>query len=379
MRFFKVLLLASALALAHLALLKAALLTQTLPYLFWPSIVFRAMLLVLAAVPFAISNFCHLYLGSMPHPLLVYAAYYVVVFLLWPYLVALRKVALAPTQAGRRALLLGGSVVALGTAGMAKQNSELRILEFPLPVRDLPSDFEGLRIALAADLHRGPVVSQSTLEEVVEKLNSLKPDLIFMPGDFVSKSPRFFSDVNRAFKLLNPKIASFATLGNHDIWEGREKAMACLEGAGVITLQNRLLYLHTDGKLHSRAIPDCSICLAGVDDLWTGEPNLDFLETVPSNIPVLLLSHHPDVAEEFSDCGHRVDFQFSGHTHGGQIVFPGIGALATASSYGDKYLYGWNPGPKWPVFTTCGVGTSTVPVRVGTQSEIVLFTLTRTL
>lgn len=375
MRYLKLFLLALVLGFVHLALLKLALGTQGLPYLFWPSVVFRTLLLVLAAIPFALQSALVGHLQLSLHPLLLYTAYYSVVITVFPRIVALWRVARAPAQMGRRAVLLGGGVVALGTAGLAKQSTELHVLEYPLPVKDLPKALNGLRVALLADIHRGPVVSQSFLEEVVDRVNSLSPDLVLMPGDFVAKSPRFFPDIERALRRLNPSIASFATLGNHDVWVGREQAMACLQGAGVIPLQNRAVYLGADRSLKDGPAIGESLCLAGVDDLWTGEPDFSFLASVPTEIPVFLLSHHPDVAEDFQNSAQRIDWQFSGHTHGGQIVLPAVGALATASSYGDKYLYGWCQGPKWPVFTTCGIGTSSVPVRVGTQSEILLFTL----
>lgn len=375
MRFMKLLFLACALALGHLLLLKVALITQALPYMFWPSVGFRLLLLVLAGIPFALQNLLHLKLGWYPHSIIIYSLYYLGVLLVWPRLTALWKVVKAPSSASRRAVLLGGSVVALGTAGVAQQNFHLHTLRFPLMLKDLPESLRGLKVAVVADLHRGPSMSQAFLVETVKLINSLQPDIVLMPGDFIAKSPRFYPDIQRALSGLSPGIASFATLGNHDHWEGKEKALNCLHGAGVVTLQNRALYLGADRSVNNRGQAGKSLCLAGVDDLWEGKPDFDFLAHVPAGIPVLLMAHNPDVAEKFSDCGHRVDLQLSGHTHGGQIVLPGVGALATASAYGDKYLYGWSEGPSWPVFTTCGVGTSTVPVRVGTQSEVVLFTL----
>lgn len=371
----KLLFMAFVLALGHLLLLKAALVTQALPYLFWPSVAFRLVLLVLAGIPFALQNLLQTEWGWYPHSVIVYSAYYLSVLVLWPRFIALWKVMKAPGTTSRRAVLMGGSVVALGTAGVAQQNFHLRTLRFPLILKDLPETLCGLKVAMVADLHRGPSISQAFLEETVKLINSLQPDIVLMPGDFISKSPRFYPDIQRALSRLSPSIASFATLGNHDHWEGKEKALDCLHGAGVMTLQNRALYLNADRSVNNRGRAGDSLCLAGVDDLWEGKPHFDFLAHVPAGIPVLLMAHNPDVAEKFADCGHRVDLQLSGHTHGGQIVLPGVGALATASAYGEKYLYGWSQGPSWPVFTTCGVGTSTVPVRVGTQSEVVLFTL----
>ena len=81
------------------------------------------------------------------------------------------------------------------------------------------------------------------------------------------------------------------------------------------------------------------------------------------------------MAELETEENYRVDLQVSGHTHGGQILLPGLGPVATASRFGTKYLSGWAQGPRWRVYTTVGIGTSMVPVRVGTTPEIVVFRL----
>ena len=332
------------------------------------------VLLVLAAVPLGVRAFLDLHAGVvLPGPV-AFFLYYIAVLALLPRIVALRRAIKAPAHIGRRSLFVGTGVLALGAVGVAESSKNLQVLNKHLPLRDLPSGFEGTKVALLADLHRGPAVGREYLEEVVARVNSLQPDIVLMPGDFVSKSSSYYPDIQRILSGLNPRIASFATLGNHDHWEGAEGALAALDGAGVLALQNRALYVGPEGRVGERPAPG-ALCLAGVDDLWVGEPNIEFLADVPTDKPVILLSHHPDIAEKFKDCGHRVDVQFSGHTHGGQVVLPGVGPLATASAYGTKYVYGWAEGPSWPVFTTCGIGTSTIPVRVGTTAEIVLFEL----
>ena len=87
------------------------------------------------------------------------------------------------------------------------------------------------------------------------------------------------------------------------------------------------------------------------------------------------VSHAPyrRVLDSFTGLG--ADMIFAGHTHGGQILLPGLGPVATASRFGTKYLSGWAQGPRWRVYTTVGIGTSMVPVRVGTTPEIIVFKL----
>lgn len=364
---------ALALALTHTWLLKLSVLLQGYLYLFWPALILRLLLLVVAAPPLGVRGLLALKVGLVIHPLLLFFCYHLLLLVTASKLRALWRVVKAPPIHSRRMLLAGSGALVLGTAGLVRTARELTIVRQSLSLKDLPQGLNGLKVALLADIHRGPATSQSYLLDVVEAVNALEPDVILMPGDFVSKSADYFADLSEGLKLLNPKIASFATLGNHDHWEGAEEAVKALEAAGVECLQNRHLYL-TERRTLAKSSPS-GLCLAGVDDYWCGKPDSDHLKQVAQNVPVILLSHNPDVCEVEKTQQHRVDFQVSGHTHGGQVVLPLIGPVATASHFGTKYLYGLNQGPKWPVYTTSGIGTSTIPVRVGTKPEIVLFQL----
>ena len=373
MKLRKRILLASLLAAVHLFILAGATHLQSVPLLFWPSLALRTVALVLAAPALGLRGLMVLKIGLAVPTWLCFWVSHLGLLYLMDRLRAVRKVLKSPTVRSRRVLFVGTGVALVGATGVARETTQIEVRRRNLPLKDLPPELSGLKIALLADLHRGPAVSQGFLEEVLERVNSLNPDIILMPGDFVSKSRSYFPDLEVALGRLSPNIGSFATLGNHDIWEGREEAMAALASAGVHTLQNRSLFLSPQRQLSDQ--PNGGLCLTGVDDLWSGEPDLKLaLESVPQNIPVILLSHNPDLAESEEAKDFRVDLQVSGHTHGGQIVLPGIGALATASRYGTKYLSGWNEGPYWPVYTTVGVGTSSIPVRVGASPEIVVFT-----
>ena len=88
-----------------------------------------------------------------------------------------------------------------------------------------------------------------------------------------------------------------------------------------------------------------------------------------------MLTHNPDFVEQIRD--PRVDLVLSGHTHGGQVVFPFVGAPVTSSRYGQKYVQGLRQGPSARVFVTRGVGTTGLPMRFGCPPEVVLITLRR--
>lgn len=290
----------------------------------------------------------------------------------------------APSSSGprvsRRAFLSAGLATLLaGSLQGFRGREQLTTVHHQLALKQLPSKLEGLRLVLLADLHRGPATPREYLQRVVDHVNGLQPDLVLLPGDFVSKSSYYFKDIQELLAQLQPRIASLATLGNHDHWEGTEQARAAVRDSGVVLLENSAVVITPKRSLGDSSCEQ-GLCLAGVDDLWAGKPDLNqALAGVSADIPRLLLSHNPDFAEEKAalEIGQRVDLQLSGHTHGGQVVLPGVGAVASASRYGLKYIYGFSEGPSWPVFTTRGIGTSTLPLRLGAPPEVVVFELSR--
>src|SRR5262249_16203252 len=122
------------------------------------------------------------------------------------------------------------------------------------------------------------------------------------------------------------------------------------------------------------------LAIGGVGDLW--EDRQDYrraLEGLPAFMPRLLLSHNPDVAEEaaFIAGAWRVDLMVSGHTHGGQIRLPGVGAPISSSPFRRKYWGGRVEGPACQVFVCRGIGVSAFPLRLGVPPEIGVLELRR--
>ena len=358
------------------ALMHILLLVQSIQALHWIAKVARFVLYCLGFPAQLFCNWTKIRLG-IATPLFLWDCLLVSVYWVCGSMAYRMFLALTSTpEKGRRALFAGTAAVALGVAGLRHAYGEVTVLKKSLSLKDLPESLSGLKLALVADLHRGPVISQEYLEGVVEKINALEPDIVLLPGDFVSKSDSYFEDVTAVLSQLKPKIASLATLGNHDHWEGVDAATAAVENAGVTLLTNSSVHLNPDRTISESG--QSGLCFAGVDDLWCGKPDLQAaLADVADNVPRLLMSHNPDFAEQKRalKADLRVDFQVSGHTHGGQVVLPGIGAMTSGSYHGLKYIYGDVQGPQWPVFITRGVGTSIIPIRVGAAPEIVLFTL----
>ena len=230
---------------------------------------------------------------------------------------------------------------------------------------NLPSGFDGVRIAFLTDIHHGPFLSLDTVAEIVRTTRMLAPDLILLGGDYTLRDAEYAAPCFEALADLSAPLGVFGVFGNHDYAHGLGSIREGMRRAKVGELRNCGEWL-TRGTDRLR--------LAGVDDLWCGRP--DVAKAVGDARPddcCLLVSHNPDVAETLTDT--RVGLVLSGHTHGGQVVVPGYGPPVVPSRYGEKYRYGLVDAPATRVLVSSGIGMTGVPFRVNCRPEIVLLTL----
>jgi len=271
----------------------------------------------------------------------------------------LKRVALAGLGAGGL-----GAAGALDAFGIEPR--WVAVEQTAVPIRGLDREFDGLRLVLISDTHCGPWTRPAYVRKAVRLANAQYPDVVLLLGDYCHRHRRHIAPGIAPFGELRSAHGVFAVLGNHDHWEGADETRRELERAGVVELTNCST---TIAKGTGR------LAVGGVDDLWEGrqEPERAFAG-VDARTPRLLLSHNPDYAEALPE-GVRVDLMLSGHTHGGQVWLPGIGAPLLPSRYGQKYRAGLVEGPRCPVYVTRGLGTITPPVRFLCRPELTVLTL----
>lgn len=230
---------------------------------------------------------------------------------------------------------------------------------YTLSVTDWKHD--GYRIVVLADIHIGsPFNSLSKLESIVEMANSAKPDLILIAGDFVIHEVlggTFVSPESMIpyLKKLYAKDGVFAVLGNHDHWLDAKLITAALESAGIPVLTNK-------------AIQKNNFWLVGIDDFWTGKPDIEgTLATITNQDPIILFTHNPDI---FVNVPERVGLTIAGHTHGGQVYIPLLGRPIVPSDYGERFAIGHIIEGNKQLFVNPGTGTSILPVRFLVPPEI---------
>ena len=257
----------------------------------------------------------------------------------------------------------GGLVTATSYLAINDESQEPVVDRVPIRLKNLHPALEGFTMLQMTDLHLYPLTQPSLIEKSVVMANSLNPDLVVMTGDYVWQVLDAIDELAPILSGLNARYGVYSSLGNHDYWLDAEVITATMEAAGLPVLVNQGLTIQQGGG---------SFYLAGLDDGWSGNPDLDAtLEGARPGDPVILLCHEPDLADLFSKDG-RVDLQLSGHTHGGQIRIPGIGALILPY-LGRKYDFGMYKINDLLLYTNRGIGVISEPVRYNCPPEITQF------
>ncbi|MDQ3145062.1 MAG: metallophosphoesterase [Pseudomonadota bacterium] len=227
---------------------------------------------------------------------------------------------------------------------------------------DWPSRDAAIQVVFVADVHvAGPDMPPSRLARIVDQINELEPDLVLLGGDFVSDkrtaSARYSAEKAVApLALLKARFGTVAVLGNHDHWRDARAIASALRKANVRLLDNSAI---TVGPLR----------IGGVDDAFTGRADVTrTVAAIRSNPGArVILSHSPDIAPSLPT---DVSLLLAGHTHCGQIRLPFIGAISYMSDHGERFACGAMHEGSLRVITTAGLGTSILPLRLGTAPEI---------
>jgi predicted MPP superfamily phosphohydrolase len=264
----------------------------------------------------------------------------------------------------RRDLLKGIAATGIGAAtgtlahGYLYERHHLELTRQTLHVVGLPPALSGLRIGFLTDFHRSETVSHEMVARAVQMVMAEAPEMIVLGGDYVTWGDRRF--VGPAADALAPLAAPngvFAILGNHD--DDRDMP-AALTAKGFVVLRDARTRLMVRGE---------TMDLAGIR-YWTRRAS-DIAHVLRGASPnVLLLAHTPMRLAEATALA--VPLVLSGHTHGGQIVLPGVGAIAAREF---PVIAGVGRREGTVIFVSRGVGTVYIPVRLNCPPEVAILTL----
>lgn len=250
--------------------------------------------------------------------------------------------------------------------GLYNARKGARIIKETAPIKNLGNNLDGLKIAQISDLHVGPTIKKGYVEEVVEQVNNLNPDIIAITGDMVDGSVKYLKTHVEPLKDLNAKIGKYFVTGNHEYYSGVDQWLDETDRLGFTNLIDDHNIISQKGD---------SFALGGVTDYRSStikpEHESDAIKAfskAPKNIPKILLAHQP--MSIFNAHKAKVDLQLSGHTHGGQF-WPFVYAVRLA----NPYTAGLHNHDGTLIYVNRGTGYWGPPMRIGVDSEITLITL----
>ena len=259
----------------------------------------------------------------------------------------------------------GGAALGLATLGhmMFGEPARPRVERVELRLRNLPPTLDGLRIGQISDIHLGLLHSSQNLNWAIGQMQTERPDLIVLTGDQVMKQPAI-PELTPLLRRLDAPLGVYAISGNHDHWEGLRDVQAALTLADIPLLLNEHRRLTWRGA---------EFWLAGVDDVWDGDMDLErALKGVPQAGFKILLGHAPDIADTAAAYGF--DLQLAGHVHGGHLQLPFLGPF-TRPRFGVNYLEGAYQVGNMLLYVSRGLGGA--PLRLLCPPEINILTLRR--
>ena len=259
--------------------------------------------------------------------------------------------------------MAGGVGTLIGTAayGTVYSRHQIQVLRASLPVSGLSPALEGLRIGLITDLHHSEMVPVRDVLRAVTLMKAEQPDLIVLGGDYVTWGNReYVVPCSEALAGLSAPYGVFAVLGNHD--DDRDMPAALIAHSYDV-LRDARTTVRVRGE---------KIDLVGIR-FWTRRAR-DIARLVrEATSPVVLLAHDPRRLDEAADL--NVPLVLSGHTHGGQVVLPAVGAVAAKKF---PVVAGAGRRDNTSIFVSRGVGTVYVPYRLNCPPDVSVITLKTT-
>jgi predicted MPP superfamily phosphohydrolase len=233
----------------------------------------------------------------------------------------------------------------------------IRVTRITVNLPNLPEAWRGRSAALVTDLHLGNVRGRPFTRRVVAGLQRLQPDAVFISGDMFDGTKADLDWLVAPWSKLSVPRGTYFVTGNHEEFTSRNKFVDAIGRTGIRVLNNEKV--DVDG-----------LQIVGVHDGEAGEPQTLRAALQSAQLddrrPSILLAHQPSNLAVAAEAG--ISLQLSGHTHGGQIwPWSWVAALVHG-----RFNYGLSRFGALQVFTSSGVGTWGMPMRVGTKSEIVL-------
>ena len=235
------------------------------------------------------------------------------------------------------------------------------IRKLDLTINKQVEGLDELRIAVVSDIHLGTTIGKNHARNVVDKINSLNPDIILMPGDIIDEDIESVLKDNICEELirLKSKYGVYAVTGNHEYIGGVKAAVEYLEKNNInmirdtsVTIDNKFILVGREDRAISQFTEGKRVPLKNI------------MSNVDLSLPVILMDHQPFKLEEAEANG--IDLQLSGHTHHGQL-WP----LNFITSKIYELSWGYLQKGNTHYYVSSGVGGWGPPIRTVGRPEIV--------
>jgi uncharacterized protein len=234
-----------------------------------------------------------------------------------------------------------------------------RVTDISVSLQNIPEYWKGKSVVLLTDLHVGHILRHKFIKRIVEIVNDLKPEAVFISGDYYDGVRTDIQGLADPLKEVQAKLGTYFVSGNHDTYRELDLHINALTKAGVKVIDGQLVILeglHLIGEGYNH--------IESVESLNKFFTNLNLDNKVPS----ILLKHVPSNLKAAANAG--ISLILCGHTHYGQLwPFKYITYYVFR-----RYHYGLQRFGDMHVYTSSGVGTWGAPFRLGTKSEIVKIT-----
>lgn len=231
---------------------------------------------------------------------------------------------------------------------------------------DLPPELDGLTVTHLTDLHRGPITPDAVIESAVRITAALAPDLVVLTGDFVARSPADAAQLGKMLLPLRPRLGVWGCLGNHDYYRGPDAVADALVEAsgGSVRLLRNASHELADG-----------LWIAGIEDTLRGRPDTPrAVAEIPDDAAAIFLTHNPVGVWGITD---RPWLALAGHTHGGQVLVPGLPTPMPPGMDGFPLTAGWGVFDQARLYVSRGVGMGMAPIRFRCRPEVAFHVLRR--
>lgn len=247
-----------------------------------------------------------------------------------------------------------------------------KVLYVEVPIVGLPSKFKELKFVQLSDIHAGSLPSVGFFEKVVDIVNSLEADFVFITGDFVNFSHKEIDIIATPLSSIKAKYSVLACPGNHEHY---------MNDSEFEILVRKIRQLNIDLLINENRtynIAGEKLQIAGVDNTNHRMNFADFdkaLQGLDKDLPIVLLCHDPTNWDKSVRRKRKVDLMLSGHTHGGQVAIDLFNSKISPAALFYRQYAGLYTDSDQHLYVNTGVGMVGVPVRAGLPPEITLIRL----